>query len=260
MNLFAAPLLALLLAPSKPVDRPLCAPMPIGTITAGYAEMAGDPIARRPVLASVDAIVAEEWQYVGNPAWRTAGPVSLRPYSFPGGTLVALTRTSEGAFPCVSGSQLVRGRGGIPGTILCLEDRDGDGSHEAALLISMLDGRVRRGALGAPVTLLPVAGAERGPVLVARRRLRIAAVGTGTVRLVVEHGIAAPDAAFAFAEIPGLPRDSALVDGAVAQVGGTAVRLVHAQNGWTLEPLQERFPPWVHYDCDGNATIGEVAG
>jgi hypothetical protein len=43
-------------------------------------------------------------------------------------------------------------------------------------------------------------------------------------------------------------------------VGGIAVRLGRAQNRWTLEPLQERFPRWIRYDCGRDATIGGVEG
>lgn len=47
-----------------------------------------------------------------------------------------------------------------------------------------------------------------------------------------------------------------IADGAEVVVGGLAFRLVERWGtGWALAPQVSRFPPWIHYGCDGKSVI-----
>ena len=42
-----------------------------------------------------------------------------------------------------------------------------------------------------------------------------------------------------------------IADGAEVMAGGLKFRIDQYSHGWTIQPQAYRFPPWVHYDCDG---------
>lgn len=260
-RLLPAALLLMLTAAAGPATSGQCRAMPVGTVTSAYATVDGEPIERRAVGVSPGVVVAEETQQVGERGWRTGAPTVIpgaRRFSFPAGAMVTLTRTSGGTFPCLRESVRLRGPRGRPGTLACFDDEASDGTYESARLIDLIDGSVRRVRLAAPLALVPLPAAELSSALVARRRIRIESATENSARLAVEHGIAETKAAIAFSPIPAHAREIILRDGAVERVGGLDLRVARTASGWTLEPLDERFPRWISYDCDGDAVIGDV--
>jgi hypothetical protein len=47
----------------------------------------------------------------------------------------------------------------------------------------------------------------------------------------------------------------AIADGAEVEVGGLRFRIDHYAHGWTIEPLADRFPPWIRTGCGGTRLI-----
>jgi hypothetical protein len=247
------------------------APVPVRPIAVGRA------VAVRP-----GAVVASEEVALVTRTFRADRRIGLRgkhPYSYPPEVRIAALRTAAGERRCLR--DLPRGARGPSGgqTVACLIDGDGDGAWEAAELFPWQEAfplfgvqarfeRVELAPLAEPVRLAEAVPEVPGNHFAAFRRISVAALTGETAELRVEHAslrerlsFRAPDGRTetvgprgrpVFEPWPGGNRTVRLVDGAVESVGGIHLRIARAGAGWTVTPLDARFPEWIAYLCGGS--------
>lgn len=175
------------------------------------------------------------------------------------------------------------------GRLACLKDRDGDGRYEQADFYATNYGmHVPRSRLVRSVALAPPARLVADPLGLARsrrhvhRQIKIFPVRDGTARLIVGHAFRDPqrpplgrfdavaDGARVYRPAPALPtpidrrqinftsdggenRVVNLAEGAEFVVGGLRLRIDRRSSGWTITPLADRFPRWIHFGCGGRS-------
>jgi hypothetical protein len=245
------------------------------TLLAGPPNVRGpavfaDPSILRPlevppfVAAEVDAVLATESMQLLPVHFRLAGrfaagaPFNVR---FPAGTDIKQL-VEEGAIRhCVHQQGTFTPAEDENGEIypgICLQDGDGDGAYETALFLPYLDRLPQRSIAIEPVRLEPnPAGTTVDPeALTVQRRIRVAAVETGQVRLVLEHGMT-------LSHLPGRlrfnrgPDDSAILplrQDVAVELGGIKVRAERIGSSWRLVP-SGRFPSWLQVHDHGNRIV-----
>jgi hypothetical protein len=179
------------------------------------------------------------------------------------------------------------------GMLPCLVDRDGDGRYEQVDLHDTYFGmhvpqvRLARSVqLPVPVQLTEdLTGVESNRHHLHRRITSIITVNA--VWLAVEHAFQEPERGGdigSFVDGPGgahvyqlpepvlLPpeptggpltyavdadetRSVKLIHGAVVEAGGVHFRVARRGNGWTMIPLESRFPRWIRFGCSGRSLI-----
>jgi hypothetical protein len=214
-----------------------------------------------PVPLRKGTVVAQEVQEVAMLAWETAEPVRIalggRGHVFPAGSSVSRLRTASGPMDCFwDSARKGDGPRSREGIVVCLADEDGDNRRETAVLLDMgRAGRLSKLPLGGATAFLALDGF--GPRdFRAHRRIRVASVGSGGARLVLEHGVTFGDGRRG--PRPKRPPEmlAPIREGEVA-FGGIRLRLARsAAGGWTVTPLDPHFPPWVKVDCEGNVRVG----
>jgi hypothetical protein len=150
------------------------------------------------IAAEVDAVVAAESMQLLPVHFRLAGPFAAgAPFDarFPPGTDIKQLVEEGEIRNCIRQHGTYTPPEDENGEIypgICLEDRDGDGAYETALFLPYLDQFPPRTIAIEPVRLEPnpaAMTADREAFSV-QRRIRVAALESGVVRLVLEHGLA----------------------------------------------------------------------
>jgi hypothetical protein len=286
---FASPLLLAASAPALAAE--LC-PVETGVQDIFGEPALRTPVAsNRPVIVLPGAVVAEEQMQVSTRIWRSDQPVVLTgraAHTYPAGSPVTALRSEQGERRCLRDATST-GHGPSPRRLLpCLIDADGDGLYEAAEIFSRdavvtyfgRRARFRRislSPLASPVRLVEDAGGLETGRMVAIRRVQVVEAGLDTAVVEIVHGSLAawrldpvaltgadgrvnrysrsrqgsatqPD----LRPWPGSRRTVPLADGATETIGGMPFRIGRASDGWTMTPLAERFPRWIHYDCEGS--------
>ena len=240
-------------------------PVSDGLAVFDTPQRVGAPVLAESVPAAADAIIASETLRLAALHFQLADPIVVGPpfnVRYPAGTDVPRL-VQDGAI-----RHCIRQRGTYtppedehgeiyPG--LCLEDRDGDGRFETAILKPYHPERVRDRAMPiSPVRLAPNPSAmeEDRDAVRLTRRLRVAHVGADGVLVLAEQGaIPARQAeATAFA---GRPEESVtlpLRDGANAALGGIQLRLLRDGDGWRIA-ASGALAPWMEVREDGNLII-----
>jgi hypothetical protein len=217
------------------------------------------------VPLAVDAVVASETLRLLPVHSKLAGPIAIGPpfnISHPAGTDVPRLLKDDRIRNCL------RQRGWFTpprderGEIypsLCLEDRDGDGLYETAILLPYDQARLpERVVRIAPVRLAPNSeDAEADPDgHTARRRIRVTHIGPDEVEVVIEQGLALSRRHeitdyYSMAEhhltIP-------LREGARGSLGGIELRLHRDGTGWRIAATG-RFAPWLEVRENGNLIV-----
>ncbi len=211
------------------------------------------------------AVIASETLELVPLYFRLAGPIVLAPpfnTLFPAGTEVRrlvrdgvirhCVRHRESYTPAHDEQNQI-----YPG--LCLEDRDGDGRFETAILepYDREHAPVRTVAI-TPVALEPdpAAAADESHPLRASRRLRIGQVGAGGVQIIAEQGVTL-SRQDEIGIYRGRPEESItlpLRDGASGALGGVQLRLLRDGDGWRIAAAG-RLAPWLEVRDNGNLIL-----
>lgn len=232
----------------------LDAPRPVGT-----------PVLAESQLLAADAVVASETMELPALYFQLAAPVALGPpfnSLTPAGTDVKRLMRDGAPRNCIrhrgSYTPAFDEHGEVyPG--LCLEDRDGDGLYETAILepYNPQRAQVRTVAI-APVRLDPnPSGAAADPsALRVNRRLRVAQVGASEVRIVAEQGITMSRQG-EMGQYYSRPQDSLtlpLRDGANGSLGGVRLRLLRDGAGWRIAAAGH-LAPWLEVRDNGYLVV-----
>ena len=216
------------------------------------------------IAAEVDAVVAAESMQLLPVHFRLAGPFAAgAPFEarFPPGTDIKQLVEEGEIRNCIRQHGTYTPPEDENGEIypgICLEDRDGDGAYETALFLPYLDQFPPRTIAIEPVRLEPnpaAMTADREAFSV-QRRIRVAALESGVVRLVLEHGLAPtyrPDRG----RFDSGPDDSVILplrQDVAVELGGIIVRAERDGATWRLVP-SGRFPSWLQVHDHGRRII-----
>jgi hypothetical protein len=240
-------------------------PRPEGIAVLAAPRPVGAPLLVDAQPLAADAVIASETFEMLPLSFRLTAPITLGPpftTVFPAGAKFRRLIRDGAVRHCLR-------REGIytpafdehheiyPG--LCLEDRDGDGRYETAILEPYdPEHAPNREARIAPVGLEPdpAAAASQPQALTLNRRIRVTHLDAGEVQLVAEQGSTASRPAI-ITSYYGRPEDSlslSLRDGASGMLGGVNLRLVRDGTGWRIA-ASGRLAPWLEVRDGGNLIV-----
>ena len=248
--------------PPAPIRVPTGEPVPIteqprpqGDVIFSVQRPLGAPLVVPSQPLAADAVIASETVLLLPLSFQLAAPVVIGPpfnSSYAAGTQIKRLVRDGATRNCVRHrgpySPAHDEKGEIyPG--LCLEDRDGDGRFESAILEPYHPQRAPERVVGIPpVRLEPSAlrGEDDPDAFRVQRRIRVTHVDATGAQFIAEQGAAVANAT-GITSFYGRPEESLILplqDGASGSVGGVQLRLQRAGEGWQVIAAGQ-LAPWL---------------